>query len=106
MEPDESRIFPGAEADLFVGRSLVGPNFPANRLNIRYNTGETDEVLVYEESGERRVARIHDLMVIGAVPPPISAPVTFRQGLAPVEGDDRVRILKMYDAFGVRSFKE
>jgi hypothetical protein len=104
----ETHSFRDGNAEVRIGASIVNGTIRADRLVVEYNTGNTEDVLIFPINGKRQVVRVKKTMSIQTPTPAVSAQATFGEELesAPVEPDHAQELLAIYDLFEGRSNPE
>ncbi len=102
----ETRTFTDGRAELSIGIARVNMTTVADRLRVEYQTGNTDDVLIFPVNGHRQAVRVKRTMTIQTPTPAIEAQVSFGEELnnAPVEVEEARHLLAIYDLFESRTY--
>jgi hypothetical protein len=78
---------------------------PADRLFVAYPTGNEYDLLIFEVEGRRHIRRITGRLQIASSSPAIPASAWTFNDTEPLDAEDEVNFLTIYDSLEAKTFK-
>lgn len=108
MEATEVVRFSDARASLWTGVTLKGDSSPdsvADHMVVEPDIGTTDDVLVLNHEGQRKVLRLQQVMQLEGTDPALPVSVSWGHKADAVTPEETQRLLAIYDHFDKRSYR-